>query len=166
MASLPTTTAEERDRLLSFVVCGGGPGIEVAAVRYYRDLRPPQVQSESDIDIVLRKISKYAEEKFRRDGVDLITDARVASVTPTQVLYTLKDPITGNRIEKEIPTNFVLWSTGISMNPFTKRVSDLLPNQVHQKAIVVDPHLRVVGAPTGSVYAVGDCATVSFSFVL
>lgn len=33
-ASLPTTTPEERKRLLSFVVCGGGPtGVETAAVR-------------------------------------------------------------------------------------------------------------------------------------
>ena len=32
-ASLPTTTPEERKRLLSFVVCGGGPtGVETAAV--------------------------------------------------------------------------------------------------------------------------------------
>jgi NADH dehydrogenase FAD-containing subunit len=32
-ASLPTTTPEERKRLLSFVICGGGPtGIETAAV--------------------------------------------------------------------------------------------------------------------------------------
>ena len=35
MASLPTTTAEERKRLLSFVVCGGGPtGVETAAEIY------------------------------------------------------------------------------------------------------------------------------------
>ena len=31
-ASLPTTSPEERKRLLSFVVCGGGPtGVETAA---------------------------------------------------------------------------------------------------------------------------------------
>jgi hypothetical protein len=74
-------------------------------------------------------------------------------------------------------------STGIAMNPFTRRVSDLLPNQVHKKvsrcpslwslkpltsfgqpcalqAIEVDAHLRVVGAPLGTVYAIGDAATV------
>lgn len=34
-ASLPTTTPEERKRLLSFVVCGGGPtGVETAAEIY------------------------------------------------------------------------------------------------------------------------------------
>ena len=33
-ASLPTTTPEDRKRLLSFVICGGGPtGVETAAVR-------------------------------------------------------------------------------------------------------------------------------------
>jgi hypothetical protein len=32
LASLPTTTPEERKRLLSFVICGGGPtGVEFAA---------------------------------------------------------------------------------------------------------------------------------------
>jgi NADH dehydrogenase len=46
------------------------------------------------------------------------------------------------------------------MNPFTERVSNLLPNQYHKKAIEVDAHLRVKGAPLGDVYAVGDCATV------
>lgn len=46
------------------------------------------------------------------------------------------------------------------MNPFTSRVSNLLPNQVHKRAIEVDAHLRVKGTPLGEVYAVGDCATV------
>jgi NADH dehydrogenase FAD-containing subunit len=33
LASLPTTSPEDRKRLLSFVICGGGPtGVETAAV--------------------------------------------------------------------------------------------------------------------------------------
>jgi NADH dehydrogenase FAD-containing subunit len=36
LASLPTTTPEDRKRLLSFVICGGGPtGVETAAVSPY-----------------------------------------------------------------------------------------------------------------------------------
>jgi hypothetical protein len=85
----------------------------------------------------------------------------VREVHPDHVVYTTKDPGTGKVIEHTIPTNFVLWSTGIAMNPFTFRVSSLLPNQVHKKAIEVDAHLRVKGAPLGDVYAIGDCATVS-----
>ena len=85
---------------------------------------------------------------------------RVAGVTAREVLYTVKNK-EGKTEQHSIPANFVLWSTGIAMNPFTERVSSLLPNQVHKKAIEVDSHLRVIGAPKGEVYAIGDCATVS-----
>ena len=84
-------------------------------------------------------------------------------VHPDHVVYTTRDSDTGKVIEHSIPANFVLWSTGIAMNPFTSRVSNLLPNQVHKKAIEVDAHLRVKGAPLGDVYAIGDCATVSMA---
>jgi NADH dehydrogenase FAD-containing subunit len=46
------------------------------------------------------------------------------------------------------------------MNPFTKRLVELLPNQYHSKAVEVDSFLRVEGAPQGTVYAMGDAATV------
>ncbi len=90
---------------------------------------------------------------------DQSSSSSVASVTPTHVLYTAQN-VEGKTEQHSIPTNFVLWSTGIAMNPFTARVTSLLPNQVHKKAIVVDAHLRVLGAPKGEVYAIGDCATV------
>lgn len=47
----------------------------------------------------------------------------VASVHPDHVEYSVKDPETGAVVKHSIPTNFVLWSTGIAMNPFTARVS-------------------------------------------
>jgi NADH dehydrogenase len=46
------------------------------------------------------------------------------------------------------------------MNPFVRRLVQLLPNQYNQKAIQVDDQLRVKGAPLGTVYALGDAATV------
>jgi NADH dehydrogenase len=46
------------------------------------------------------------------------------------------------------------------MNPFTTRLCALLPNQAHRKAVETDAYLRVKGAPKGTVYAIGDCATV------
>lgn len=95
--------------------------------------------------------------------MDLVTLARVNSVHPDHVVYTLRSP-DGTISTHEIPTNFVLWSTGIAMNSLTRRVSNLLPNQVHKKAIEVDAHLRVKGAPMGEVYAIGDCATVCILF--
>lgn len=51
------------------------------------------------------------------------------------------------------------------MNPFTQRVASLLPNQYHKHALEVDSHLRVIGAPLGTVYALGDCATIETRLV-
>jgi NADH dehydrogenase len=48
-----------------------------------------------------------------------------------------------------------------AMQPFTKRLVELLPNQFHSKAVQVDGFLRVKGAPAGTVYALGDASTVS-----
>jgi NADH dehydrogenase FAD-containing subunit len=90
---------------------------------------------------------------------DLILGS-VSSVHPDHIVYTKKDTETGKLEKYEIPAGFVLWSTGIAMNPFTFKVAGYLPNQVHKKAIEVDSHLRVKGAPLGDVYAIGDCATV------
>ncbi|KAF9652862.1 nucleotide-binding domain-containing protein [Thelephora ganbajun] len=181
-ASLPTTTPEERRRLLSFVVCGGGPtGVEAAAeiydlcqediMQYYPKICRQEVSihviqsGEHILNTYSEAISKYAEDKFARDGVELVTGARVSSVHPNHVVYTEKDKGTGESTEYEIPANFVLWSTGIAMNPFTSKVAGYLPNQVHKKAIEVDSHLRVKGAPLGDVYAIGDCATLETSIV-
>ncbi|QRW01530.1 NADH dehydrogenase [Ceratobasidium sp. AG-Ba] len=181
LASLPTTTPEERRRLLSFVICGGGPtGVETAAeiydlcqediMQYYPKLLREEVsihiiQSRDHIlNTYSESISKYAEQKFNRDDVNVIVNARVKAVYPDRVEYEHREP-DGKKTLYSIPSNFVLWSTGIAMNPFTQRVSDLLPNQVHKKAIEVDAHLRVKGAPLGTVYAVGDASTLETSVV-
>ena len=70
-------------------------------------------------------IQSYAEDKFLHDKIDLIKPARVAAVYDDRVEYTTKDK-EGKTETHSIPTNFVLWSTGIAMNPFTERVSNLL----------------------------------------
>ncbi|CAG7851984.1 External alternative NAD(P)H-ubiquinone oxidoreductase B1, mitochondrial; AltName: Full=External alternative NADH dehydrogenase NDB1; AltName: Full=NADH:ubiquinone reductase (non-electrogenic) NDB1; Flags: Precursor [Serendipita indica DSM 11827] len=188
-ASLPTTTPEERKRLLTFVICGGGPtGVETAAeiydlcqediVNYFpkicrKEVEIYVIQSRDHIlNTYSESISKYAEQRFNRDGISVITNARVKEVWKDKVVYTIRAEEKDKdgkvvKVNKEVsvPSNFVLWSTGIAMNPFTRRVSDLLPNQVHKKAIEVDAHLRVVGAPLGTVYALGDAATIETSVV-
>ncbi|CCM00529.1 uncharacterized protein FIBRA_02563 [Fibroporia radiculosa] len=180
-ASLPTTTPEERKRLLSFVVCGGGPtGVEAAAeiydlcqedvMNYYPKICREEVSihliqsREHILNTYSEAISRYAENKFLHDDIDLITSARVAAVHDDRVEYSIRGE-DGKRETRSIPTNFVLWSTGIAMNPFTERVSNLLPNQVHKKAIETDAHLRVKGAPVGEVYAIGDASTIETSVV-
>ncbi|GAA6062318.1 hypothetical protein JCM10212_006870 [Sporobolomyces blumeae] len=181
-AALPSVEEDERKKLLSFVVCGGGPtGVEFASElwemvnediiaympHYLRDeIKVHIIQSRDHIlNTYAEKISQYAEARFRRNEIDMILNSRVKEVTPDKVVYTTKDPETGKTTEHEVDSGFTLWSTGIAMNPFTKRVASLLPNQYHKHALEVDSHLRVLGAPLGTVYALGDCATIETNLV-
>ena len=51
------------------------------------------------------------------------------------------------------------------MSPFTQAVAAALPNQYHNHALEVDSHLRVKGAPLGTLYAIGDASTVETNLV-
>ncbi|CDZ98411.1 64 kda mitochondrial nadh dehydrogenase [Phaffia rhodozyma] len=183
-ASLPTTSEKERKKLLSFVICGGGPtGVEFAselidmmnedALTYFpkllrNELSVSIVQSRDHIlNTYSEKISQYAEARFARNEIDVITNARVQRVFDDSVVISVKDPKNPDSkpVEKTLPSGFTLWSTGIAMNPFTKTLVQKLPNQFHSKAVEVDNHLRVTGAPKGTVYAIGDAATIETKLV-
>ena len=75
---------------------------------------------------------------------------------------------------------FCLWSTGvckssvivrvcilerdpndlIAQTDFAQRLAKKLADQNNKHALVTDTHLRLIGAPLGDVYAIGDCSTV------
>ncbi|OLL24347.1 External alternative NAD(P)H-ubiquinone oxidoreductase B1, mitochondrial [Neolecta irregularis DAH-3] len=175
-ACLPTTSPKERKKLLSFVVCGAGPtGVEFAAelhdmvkedlVNFFPKLLRQHlsihiIQSQDHIlNTYDEKISKYAESKFVKEGIDLITNARVKEVQDDRVIYTQKQQ-NGQIIEKEVEAGAILWSTGLALTPLTHSIVSSIPEQRNKKAIETDSHLRVLGAPSGEVYAIGDCATV------
>ncbi len=175
-AVLPTTGEEERKRLLSFVVCGGGPtGVEFAAELYDMinedlcDFFPRLLRSQVSVHIVQsgahilntydRTISEFAERKFEHDAVDVLTNARVQRVERDRVIFTQQGP-SGETITKQLPFGLCLWSTGIARQPITRQICDAIPDQANEFAIETDSHLRVIGAPLGEVYAIGDCATV------
>lgn len=176
-ACLPTTSDDERRRLLSFVVSGGGPtGVEFAAELYdmlNEDLCkyfPKILRNEISVHVIQSRshilntydeaLSKYAETRFAHDSVDILTNSRVKEVKPDKILFTQKDE-EGKVITKEIPMGFCLWSTGVSQTDFCKRLAAHLgDSQNNRHALETDPHLRLVGAPLGDVYAIGDCSTV------
>ncbi|KAJ2771871.1 hypothetical protein IWQ57_002011 [Coemansia nantahalensis] len=176
-AMLPTTAIDEKRRLLTFVVCGGGPtGCEFAAELHdllAEDLRRFYPQSVRDLvkiviiqscDHILNMmdsvISEFAERQFGRRGITVVTNSLVQSISETAVRYTTRAP-DGTASEHEIPQGFVLWSAGVSLTPFTRLLCDKLPAvQQNCHAITVDDCLRVKGVPDGSVYALGDCATI------
>lgn len=154
-------------------------GVDSSSWKDYTDSPPSSI-----LNTYAESISRYAEvrpfspapsldptdasygpqEKFARNEIDTILNARVKEVTPSSVIYTTKTA-DGKTIDHELPSGFTLWSTGIAMNPFTVKVASLLRNQYHAHALEVDAHLRVLGAPLGTVYAIGDCATIETRLV-
>lgn len=174
-AVLPTTTDEERKRMLSFVVCGGGPtGIEFAAELYDMinedlcDYFPKILRNEVSVHVIQSRdhilnnydktISEYAESKFAKDSVDVQINARVQRVEEDKVVFSQK--IDGKTVTKEIPYGLCLWSTGVALAPVTEQICKEIEAQKNRHAIETDTHLRVIGLPLGDVYAIGDCSTV------
>lgn len=98
------------------------------------------------------------EAKFKRENINVVTNSRVVKVNPTSVVY--KDKFTN-----EINTasfGVCLWSTGVGMTRLVKALVAKLPHgsQANKHAIETDAYMRVLGTPEGTVYAIGDCATI------
>ncbi|KAK5112596.1 hypothetical protein LTR62_003910 [Meristemomyces frigidus] len=176
-ACLPTTPDDERRRLLSFVISGGGPtGVEFAAELYdmlNEDLcrfYPRILRNEISVHVIQSRghilntydeaLSKYAESRLAHDQVDVQTNARVKEVQSDRILYTQKGE-DGKTVTKELPMGFCLWSTGVSQTEFCQKLAAKLgDHQTNRHALETDTHLRLNGAPLGDVYAIGDCSTV------
>ncbi|KAJ8611677.1 hypothetical protein MRB53_037788 [Persea americana] len=175
-ACLPTTTDEERRRLLSFVISGGGPtGVEFAAelfdmlnedlYKYYpkvlrNEISVHVIQSRSHIlNTYDEALSVYAEQRFAHDQVDIVTNARVKEVQSDKILFTVKDE-SGKLVTKELPMGFCLWSTGVAQNPLCQKIAAKLDGQNNRHALETDSHLRLISAPLGDVYCIGDASTV------
>ncbi|KAJ3021379.1 hypothetical protein HKX48_008696 [Thoreauomyces humboldtii] len=174
-AALPTTSEQERKRLLSFVIAGGGPtGVEYAAELYdflHDDLRkyfPDLADSGVSVTVIQSAdhilntfaecISSYAEERFRKQHINVITNARVIKLEPGVLTYKNKKPTPGQPDTFDLPFGICLWSTGVGMRPFTKRLTDKVEEQKNKRAIEIDSRLRVKGLE--GVYALGDCSTI------
>lgn len=177
LACLPTTSDEERRRLLSFVVSGGGPtGVEFAAELYdllNEDLTkhfPRLLRNEISVHVIQSRghilntydeaVSKYAEQRFARDHINVLTNSRVSEVRPDSIVFSQRNE-DGTVVTKELPMGFCLWSTGVSQTDFSQQLAKKLGDyQNNRHALETDTHLRLNGAPLGDVYAIGDCSTV------
>lgn len=169
-ASLPDLSDEERKRILQFVVVGGGPtGVEFAAalhdfvcedlVKLYPSVKDfVKITLLEAADHILgmfdKRITSFAEEKFKRDGIDVKTGSMVVKVSDKEIS-------TKERGKGEISSlnyGMVVWSTRIGTRPvimdFMKQI-----NQANRRALATDEWLRVERCD--SVYALGDCATIN-----
>jgi NADH dehydrogenase FAD-containing subunit len=74
------------------------------------------------------RISTFAEQKFRRDGIEVQTGCRVLSVDDKEI--TMKAKSTG--VVSSLPHGLIIWSTGISTLPvirdFMEEIGQVLLN--------------------------------------
>ncbi|KAJ0053738.1 hypothetical protein Pint_02165 [Pistacia integerrima] len=200
-AVLPGLSEEERKTNLHFVVVGGGPtGVEFAAelhdyiqedlVKLYplvKDLVKITIIQSGDhiLNSFDQRISSFAETKFQRDGIEVLTGCRVISVSDKEISLKIKS--TGEVCS--IPHGLVLWSTGVGTRPvirdFMEQIGTglyhklfMLPIEIvewksnvypiiyaqafvfqtDRRALATNEWLQVKGCE--NVYALGDCATI------
>ncbi|KHG23704.1 putative NADH-ubiquinone oxidoreductase C3A11.07, mitochondrial [Gossypium arboreum] len=169
-AVLPGLSEEERRINLHFVIVGGGPtGVEFAAelhdfvqedlINLYpsvKDLVKITVIQSGDhiLNMFDERISSFAEQKFRRDGIEVQTGSRVISVSDKEITMKLK----AKGEICSVPHGLVVWSTGVETRPFVKDFMGQI-GQANRRVLATDEWLRVKGCE--DVYALGDCATIN-----
>lgn len=152
-ASMPSVSREERARLLTFVVVGGGPtNVEFASelhdflmsdvARSYGDLLPyvrvVVVEASGHIlGTFNAKLVDYVEKLFQSRRIDVRANTTVKAVEDGHVAV-LGD---GTRL----PFGLMVWSTGIRQ---VKLIRDIAADIAHAKGgrLVVDNHLRLLAA--------------------
>ncbi|OAY63489.1 external alternative NAD(P)H-ubiquinone oxidoreductase B2, mitochondrial-like [Ananas comosus] len=168
-ASLPYLSEEEQKRNLHFVVVGGGPtGVEFAAELHdfvSEDLSKlyPAIRDLVKISVIEagghiltmfdKRITKFAEEKFQRDGIEVKTGYKVVKVSDS--LITMQNASAG---EVSVPYGMAVWSTGIGTRPFILNFMKQI-GQGNRRVLATDEWLRV--RECEDVYAIGDCATIT-----
>src|SRR5262249_30830719 len=153
---------EERRRLLTFVIGGGGfSGLEVCAelnefvrfagTKYYginpADVRVILVHSEGRVleRELPESLALYAQKILQRRGVEFLLHTRLNSATPDYAI--LGDG-------RQIPTRTLISTVPSSPNPAVAALD--VPKD--RGRIKTDVHLRVEGC--ADLWALGDCALI------
>ncbi|KFH12071.1 NADH dehydrogenase (NDH2-II) [Toxoplasma gondii MAS] len=179
LAALPQTSEKERDRLLHFVVVGGGPtGVESAAefadfIKEDMSKYFPQLIPHVSISLIEGgsrllgtyppDISAFAEKTLTEElHVKLLLRSTVVGVDATSVRYVSNEP-GASKEPKELLHGFVLWASGVGEVPLVKKIiAENFPNvegKPRLRGLPVDAQLRLLNQP--NVYALGDCAAIA-----
>jgi len=163
-ANIPGLSEEERARLLTFVIVGGGPtGCEFSAelsdfLRQDVKKHYPKLFSEVSVKLlnsgasILGQFDSALQESalssLKKGKIDVVLNARVTNVTDKTI--TLKNG-------DEIPYGLAVWAAGNGVQPLVERIIERTPEQADAKGrVFVDKWLRLRGG--SSEFALGDCA--------
>ena len=154
-------SAEERKRLVSFVVAGGGyTGVEtIAALNdLVHDTAEQQSVPVEELSLTIvepmkrlmaempESLAAYSDRQLQRNGIRVRTGVGVQSVAAESL--TLTDG-------EVLSAGMIIWDTGIQVNPL---VAGFDCTKGKKGGIAVDSAFRVTDRP--GVWAIGDCAEI------
>jgi len=174
-ASSPAVSEKEKQRLLTFIVVGGGPtNVEFAAELFdfiQKDVSRwyPDLYQHANVKIVEASghilgtfhdsIVSYVEKLFHTRKVDVMTGKAVSEIRGNEAVL---------QSGEVLPFGLLVWSAGIRPASLIRSLSSSLVSKSPQGRLLVDPFLRVLKAPSssseqqllggGRVFAMGDCA--------
>ena len=160
--------AEERRRLMTIVVVGGGPtGVELAGAmaelahrvfrRDFRRIDPSQTRivlveaAERILGAFTPALSEKGKRQLEELGVEVRLESRVLDVRADGVR--LAGPLGAETIE----TRNVLWGAGIAGHPLLQSLGEPIELDPGGRALVL-PDLSIPGHPR--VFVIGDAATL------
>ncbi|KAF8610270.1 putative pyridine nucleotide-disulfide oxidoreductase, partial [Ceratobasidium sp. AG-I] len=181
-AALPTTSPEDRDRLLHFAIVGGGAtGVEFAAelhdllhddmpALYPGGASPNEPSGKSLVEQHAKitiydvaphilsmfdtALADFAERHLKREGVTL---------RPKHVVEKVESGLLHFKGGETTPFGLLVWATGLATNPFVEKMQGVAKEDSHARRILTDGKLRVLkedGSVLKDVFALGDCARV------
>ena len=160
------TSQAERDAWLTFAVVGGGPtGVELAGTlaeiaRHtlkgeFRRIDPSSARVQlieagpRVLSTFPESLSRYAEEKLRRLGVQVLTGAPVQTI----------DADGYQRADQRVPARTVLWAAGVAASPLGKVLHQACGATLDRAGRVqVQADLSLAGHP--EIFVAGDLAAV------
>lgn len=152
---------DQRKRMLTFVVVGGGfAGVETVGAMndLARDILPHYGRIDPrEVRVVLihggavilpelgTALGRYAQEKLRNRHVEIKLNPRVTSCADGAVHCSDGEAV---------PAAILVWAAGVSPSPILKE----MPFELQKGRVVVDSTLEVPRFP--GIWAVGDCAAI------
>uniref|UniRef100_M4BVM5 Uncharacterized protein n=1 Tax=Hyaloperonospora arabidopsidis (strain Emoy2) TaxID=559515 RepID=M4BVM5_HYAAE len=176
IATQPNVTLEEKQRLLHFVVVGGGPtGIEFCAELYdlvQQDLVHKYPQTSKHLGVTLVdscEILNGFDKHLRTVAMRKIQKRDTMDIVKKNCIEVTADGVIVEGGEK-IPAGIVVWTAGVGPNELTKALTVF--DKSDRGNILTNQYCQVLGAaeveektPWGmprrsNVFAIGDCAEI------
>lgn len=147
----------------NYVIVGAGPtGVELAAAlkSYLKEIAGHHgiIKKKVNLELVeaaprvlptlLPKASEATYARLKSLGVRVMTDKTVKAETASSLKVD----------DTSIPTKTVIWTAGVTNNPFFNNNADQF-NMNEKKRVIVDEHLRV----DDHTFVIGDSAATKFS---